>query len=247
MRAGSAFLVALAALAAVPSAARADDGGSAAETLFQEARTLAAAGRYAEACRKLEQSYALEPAVGTQFNLADCYEHVGRIASAWRFFVKVEAAAHAAAQAEREIRAHDRAAELVNRVAKLTIEVPPAARAPDLRVTADGEAVLPTSYGVGIAVDVGAHHIAAQAPGLLPWREDVQVPSDGAAITVRVPVLELAPAPSPAPAAAAEPVPPDPGSDGGGRRTVGYAVGGVGIVGVASGAIFGGLSVSKHT
>jgi hypothetical protein len=111
---------------------------------------------------------------------------------------------------------------LANRVAKLTIEVPRAARAPDLRVAADGETVLPTSYGVAIAVERRSSSRRSRGAGPLAWREDVQVPSDGAAITVPG-------------AAAAQPVPPEPAQEAGGRRTRGYAVGGVGILGVAAG------------
>jgi hypothetical protein len=245
---GLGLAVALATASFASSAGAQEDRS---QVLFDRAKQLANAHKYEEACPLLEESLALDPALGTMFNLADCYEHIGRTASAWRLFAKVEGGAHAAAQAEREIRAHDRAAALANRVAKLTIEVPPAAREPNLRVTADGETVLPTSYGVAMAVDVGAHKIAAEAPGLAPWHEDVQVPSDGATITVRVPVLQMgpgasAPAAGSAPPAAAQPVPPEPAS-GGGRRTLGYAIGGVGLVGVAAGAIFGGLAASKHT
>ena len=76
-------VVALASLAMlVARTAYAEDSVAVAEHLFQEARVLVERGDYAAACPKLEASQKLEPAVGTQFNLADCYEHVGRTASA---------------------------------------------------------------------------------------------------------------------------------------------------------------------
>lgn len=56
-------------------------------TLFNEAKGLMDAGDYAAACPKLEESVACDHQVGAELNLAMCYEHVGRTASAcsqWR-------------------------------------------------------------------------------------------------------------------------------------------------------------------
>src|SRR5262249_24412526 len=63
--------------------ARAETPEQAADRLFKEAEVLARAGRYAEACPKLEESERLDPGIGTQFNLADCYERTGRVAHAY--------------------------------------------------------------------------------------------------------------------------------------------------------------------
>ena len=61
----------------------------AARALFDEGRNLSAAGKYNEACVKLEESQRLDPGTGTMFNLADCYEHVGRTATAWSLYLEV--------------------------------------------------------------------------------------------------------------------------------------------------------------
>jgi tetratricopeptide (TPR) repeat protein len=54
--------------------------------LFEEGRTLAKAGKYAEACAKFAASLEIDPAIGTQLNYADCHEKQGHNAEAWRLF-----------------------------------------------------------------------------------------------------------------------------------------------------------------
>jgi hypothetical protein len=74
---------------------------AAARSLFDEARALLQAGKAAEACPKLEESQRLDPGMGTMFNLAECYERVGKTASAWTMFLQVASRARAASQADR--------------------------------------------------------------------------------------------------------------------------------------------------
>ena len=89
--------------ALLPAALRAAEvDEAAARVLFMEGRKLAASGDYPAACTKFEASYQLDPGIGTNFNLADCYEHTGRIASAWARFLDVAAATRVANQPERE-------------------------------------------------------------------------------------------------------------------------------------------------
>ena len=114
---GAALLVVLAAANSVAQAS------PTAEALFQEARALVEKGRYQDACLKLAESHRLEPAVGTQFNLADCYEHIGRTASAYAMFHEVAAIARAAGKFERERGARDRATSLEPKLARVRIVV----------------------------------------------------------------------------------------------------------------------------
>lgn len=93
--------------------ALADDSDPArARVLFDAARLLVKSGDYAEACPKFEQSLALDPGIGTEFNLADCLEHVGRTDRARGWFLDVAERAHAAGQTDREQVASERAAAL---------------------------------------------------------------------------------------------------------------------------------------
>ena len=214
-----------------------------AQALFDEAKRLAAANRYGQACPLLERSLAADPALGAMFNLADCYEHVGRLAAAWHMFRRVEAGAHAVGQADREIRAHDRASALDTRVARVTVNVGMGARVQNLRVLRDGEVMAREAWGVPTPVDVGAHEIRAEAPGRTAWRTVVLVPTDGAVRAVEVPVLGALAAEYGAPPAAAA----------GGARAAGtphttaLVVGAAGLVVVAAGAVFGSMSLAKHT
>src|SRR5581483_5876986 len=82
----------------VPAVARAGDP-AAAQALFDQAKDLASQGRHVEACQKLEESEKLDPGIGTEFHLADCWQHLGRTASAWAMFREVESKARASGQA----------------------------------------------------------------------------------------------------------------------------------------------------
>ena len=86
------------------------------------------AGKYDDACPKLEESQRLAPAIGTKFNLADCYEHTGRLASAWAAFLSVAASAKNANQGAREKAARDRAAALEPKLSRLAVVVPDASQ-----------------------------------------------------------------------------------------------------------------------
>lgn len=181
---------------------------SPARVLFKEARELAANGDYQAACPKFEQSLALESGLGTQFNLADCWEHIGRIASAQALFLGAAASAKAAGQTDREQVLRDRAAALEPRIARLVIEV--ADPNPKLVVKRGDLPLDSDAYGKAKAVDPGSYQIIAKAPGKKTWQKQVEVAPGASIITVEVPVLEAEPKVEVAAAVAAAKPAPEP-------------------------------------
>jgi outer membrane protein assembly factor BamD (BamD/ComL family) len=70
---GAAVTLLVLAASSPSSEARADETPAhAAERLFNEGNALADVGNFAAACERYSESNRLEPAIGTQFNLADC-------------------------------------------------------------------------------------------------------------------------------------------------------------------------------
>jgi tetratricopeptide (TPR) repeat protein len=107
--------------AAGTASAQTDSAG--ARALFQEGRSLMEAERYEEASPKFEESLKLDNGIGTQFNLAHCWEKLGRTASAWALFLDVAAAAKADNQEKREAAARERAKALEPRLTRMRIDV----------------------------------------------------------------------------------------------------------------------------
>src|SRR5580700_7484247 len=80
-------------LGSATAAAQATTDSAKAEALFREASRLLAKKQYPEACAKFAESKRLEPGIGVTLYLGDCYERVGRTASAWAAFRDAEALA----------------------------------------------------------------------------------------------------------------------------------------------------------
>lgn len=219
-----------------------------AQALFDQAKQLAASGKYVEACPKFEESERLDPGIGTQFQLASCYEHAGRIASAWTLFLDVASAARGMKQAEREKVARDRAAALEAKIPKLTIAVAGAEGSPDLEVKRDGVLVGRAQWGAPLPCDPGEHVVTARAPGKKPFEKRLQLAA-GATASIAIPSLENADA---ATAATATMTPPASGAHvetseraGSSQRTIGLVVAGVGVVGLGVGGVLGLAAKSK--
>jgi hypothetical protein len=216
-----------------------ETSNTAAESLFQEARKLTEAKKYGEACPKFLASYKLAPSNGTLLNLADCYEKNGQIASAWARFHEALVNAQKLNRADREKTARDRADKLEPRLIKLTI----VAKDRDAEVKLDGNPLDSAVLGTPVPVDPGKHTVDASAKGKKPWSTSVDVSEKNKAPSLDIPALEDEPAPPPPggdenKGRTVEP----PGEDEGGgsnMKTIGIAVGAIGIAGIGVGSFFG--------
>ena len=174
-----------------------------ARTLFDEGRKLAANNQFDVACPKFQESYRLDPGIGTLFNLADCWEHIGRTASAWATFLQVVDEASRTKQADREKIARARATALEPKLSRLVVRVD--SKDAGLQVTKDGTIFGAAQWGSALPIDPGQHLIEARAPSKLPFQAKVQVLPGGQTVSVVVPTLsnEALPAVTPTPVAPA--------------------------------------------
>lgn len=218
---------------------------AAAQALFDEAKSLAQSGKFADACPKFAASQKIDPGIGTLLYLADCYEKAGQTATAWASWLEAARAAKAGGQADREKLAKDRAAALAPKLPKLTIVLAKGAEVASLEVKRDGTKVEAVVLGSAIPVDPGAHRIEASAPGRKTWSTSADVAA-GASVKVEIPALAVEavavaapPAKQAAPAAPAKAASPV-------KTTVAYTALGVGAVGVGLGVVFALSSRSKH-
>jgi hypothetical protein len=231
--------VATAAIAAarlgVSTHARAAGGAdeAAAVALVEEAKRLMSAGDYASACPKMAEAHRLVPTSAKSLRLGDCLEREGRLASAWGAFKQAEIEARAASDAERETEGARRAKALEGTLSKLTIVMPGVPAGVEIR--RDGGLVGEGQLGTPVPVDAGEHVVEVTAPKRRKWSVKVHVAPDGANVAVNVPEL---------------PLDPDASSTAGGftwgpQRIAGTAVGGVGLVGIVVGSVFGLKTLSK--
>lgn len=195
-------------LVALSLSAHAQDRDPAgAEALFREGIALKKAGKLADACPKLDESYKLDPAGGTVFALADCLEAQGRVASAWARFAEAREVARRKANTEKEAESARRMAALESKLPRLIISLAAEQRElAGLEVRRDGIVVGKATFGAALPIDPGPHTIEASAPGKRRWSSRIDVPAGAGSTTVAVPALADEPvAASPAPDAAPPP------------------------------------------
>ena len=260
MRRSGVFRSAAAAGLAMLIAARADAQSSGASTLaeqlFAQARELAKVNRWAEACPKFEASLKYDPVLGTRLNLAACYEHVGKLASAWSLYRQAVDLASQAGDARRRDYARKQATMLEPRLPRLVITAPADPPA-GLLVTRDGTPIDRAALGVALYVDPGPHEIAAAAPGFVAVAQTVTV-AEARTETIALPALQrpLPPEPRPAQPTAAPATPhvtpprdeeAEPGAPSSTRRSAGLWVGAGGVAVLGVGLVFGVKASSSYS
>src|SRR5262245_60268608 len=152
----SSLLILVAIAANSPAAAQTSAGDKAmAEALFDRGVGLMKQGKYSEACPALEQSQAIERGVGTLLYLAECYEKLGRTASAWAMFREAASSARAEGQLDRAKTGNARADKLEPTLSKLSIQVNAARAATGLSVFRNDQPVPAGAWGQPVPVDPG--------------------------------------------------------------------------------------------
>jgi len=235
----------LASIVLCAAPARADHAAdqAQAEALYEKGRMLLKEDKAEEAYAKLLESQKLEPASGTLFLLAECHRRAGRIASQWLALRQVLSVADREQRPERVAEAKRRIAEIEKDLPYLNIRLGPAAAAiPGLVVERDGD-VVKGGFGDEAPVDPGKHKITVRARGYRTAVLDVDLALREHE-SVDVPVLVADPSSSDAtkPAGTGAPLAEPPRESGSVGRTVGVVIGGLGLGGLAVGALFSGLA-----
>jgi hypothetical protein len=184
------MLVVAAALTVGPVSAQT---GTLAESLFRDARAAMKDGDPARACPLFAESYRLDPAYGTLFNLGVCEEQRGMFASAWAAFRKLVDVAPP--DDERVIEANARLEAMERRVPRLKLvlgEPLPAEHALEL----DGVVLYPGALAGFLRVDPGKHTLRVIAAGEPVRSVELEV-AEGQALTYEVEPVVVAPRPVP--------------------------------------------------
>jgi serine/threonine-protein kinase len=250
----SAWCLAGALVVAGPAGAQGLGQEALSESLFQDGRKLMEQGNFAEACPKLAESHAIDPAGGTVLLLALCYEQLGKTASAWVKFNEALASARRDGRSDRVERATSHIAQLEPKLSRLTVSVPAEAASQEgLELLLDGVVLPRVAWSRELPTDPGLHKVEARAPGRRTWSRDVDLGGNGARQAVEVPLLEVlvkegpaAPVAAPVaapPAAPREPATADEGSSG---KTVAYLVGGLGVLALSVGGYYGVRALGRN-
>ena len=205
--------------------------------IFDEARELMRRGDYRAASELLERALAQSGGKGIKYNLAVCYEMLGRTASAWSLYVDVAELARANGDSEREGIARERAARISARVPHLRVVVP--TPSPDLVVVRDDVAIGTSEWGARLPLDPGAHVLRVRAPGHVDWTGNADV-VEGDDRTIIVPALVMVAEQaivSPPPREAVRPA----------WRSAAFATGGVGVLALGIGAGFAVTSIAVYS
>ena len=180
----------LAVIVAVLAAVRVAVADDTAALAYQQAEALAKQGKWAEACPLYDASYRADPEIGVLLHLADCHEHVGKLASAWAEFDDAAELAHRKGD-NREALARTRADALKPKLAYVHL-VAPASPPAGLVVRRDGVDVT-VLVGTDMPVDPGEHDVTANAPGHIEWKKHVVIGTLPTTTQIPIPPLEVAP------------------------------------------------------
>jgi tetratricopeptide (TPR) repeat protein len=225
--------------------AQSSDSSALAEQLFNQARDLTKANKWAEACPKFEASLRYDPVLGTRLNLATCYEHIGKLASAWGLYRESMDAAKKAGDSKRADYAQKQATALEPRLPKLSISAP-ANKPAGFVVKRDGTPIDSGELGVALYVDPGTHEVTAAAAGFEPFSITVTL-IEGKTETLAIPALVAKPVTEDKkPEVEAEVDTAAISAKARQRKFIALGLGGGGVVALAVGFVFGAKASSSY-
>jgi hypothetical protein len=219
-----------------PGAAQPQPGDKAlgqAQALFVEGRAAMDRGDYPTACAQFTASLALMTRASTLLNLAQCETHEGQLVNAAKHVTQgIELLP---ADDERMAISKERAAALARRVAHLTVKLGKGMPA-TARVEIDGVDTSASTLLAGVAANPGKHVIVLSVPGEARQTSTIDL-GEGDAKTVTLAAQEAAAVEAPKPVVATSNT----------RRTVGFLLGGIGVVGLVGAGVTGGILISKSS
>jgi serine/threonine-protein kinase len=226
--------------------------------LFNDGVALFNRGEFDAACPKFEASLKHFPGVGTRGKLAECYEKIGRYASAWATYREVAQLAARNGEPVREQVARERARALEPKLAHVTVMIAPSNDLPGLVVKRAGVEIERAKLGVAEASDPGTFAVEVSAPGRKTFTTKILV-KPGDSMRVDIPQLALiTPTSAPfvlptttPPVSTTEPAPvrlqpsplapsiADSPSVRAWQKPLGFVLTGTGVVGLGVGAVLG--------
>ncbi len=215
---GSLVVAIVCALGASARASAAEE--SRADALFRAGREAADVLDWDVACEKLRASQQESPAADAAFGLADCEEHRGRLATAWRSFR--EALTLLPPSDGRRADVEARIAAIEPRVPRIRVRLPPDVPA-DAAVEIDGAPLARATLATPERVDPGRREVRLRVPGRPTAERVVQA--------LESTTLEVV-------------FPPEPTKC---SRTLGWIVGGAGVAALGVGAVTGVIVLQRKS
>jgi tetratricopeptide (TPR) repeat protein len=166
-----------------------------ADKLFDEGREYLVRKEYALACTAFEQSQQADPAIGTQLNIALCYEEWGKLASSYRAYLQAEKLAKAKRD-NRAKHARKKVNEIAPKLAKLRISIPPSADPYSIYLF-DGKETSRQDLAGEQLLDPGDHSIEVRVAGAPPKVTKLSLQKgERTSVTLELPVVPVTAQPS---------------------------------------------------
>ncbi len=235
--------------------------GNPADAAFKRGRELLKAGKFADACVEFEHSQRLDPALGTEFNIAQCSEKIGKLARALELY---RGMVPRDSNADRKKIVSDAIPKLEARVPHLVVKAPstpPPGFTLTIQVINSGQAPRALEANKSIEIDFGEYAIVAKAAGLPDWSQNVRIDTEAKTTTIEPPFAGPKPITGPTTTTTTTPTttgtatpitkpdeePDDPSPPKSKRKLFGVIGMGVGGAALVTGLVFGSMARSKWT